>query len=498
MDLHSNYNGHIMNTYNNLELKPLALLILALMPLAASAQTSQHFGLGMPAPLQISDLPASQFRAKLNTLPAKAQAKALNTLRGLSFTDKDLPYLQVDNTGGILYVDSFLPPAAPATALSSTAETVPLITAAEAFALHSKKGAKNIIYLDFNGMDVTGTAWNAGTVTTYKALAYDLDGSPGTFSPTELNNIADIWHRVAEDYMPFNVDVTTKQPKTFGPTVGRILITKNVDKNGVAMPASTAGGVAYVGAWGDSNYGYYSPALVYYNNLGSGYPPYVAEAAAHEMGHNQGLSHDGTSTVGYYAGLGSGYVSWGPIMGVGYYTNVTQWSKGEYPDANQKQDDVAIIAANMGYRADDHGKTLTTATPLVVDAAGTIAATNPETDPFNSNPANKGVIGKLNDVDMFTFYAGAGAVNITVTPAWDAFYHNNQRGANLDIKATLYDWNGKVVQAIDPLDETKAVLSATVPAGQYYLSVKGVGNSVTPYSTYDSLGQYFIRGTVTP
>jgi predicted Zn-dependent protease len=35
--------------------------------------------------------------------------------------------------------------------------------------------------------------------------------------------------------------------------------------------------------------------------LGGGYAKYVAEAAAHEAGHNLGLSHDGNSTVNYYA-----------------------------------------------------------------------------------------------------------------------------------------------------------------------------------------------------
>ena len=41
---------------------------------------------------------------------------------------------------------------------------------------------------------------------------------------------------------------------------------------------------------------YYSPALVYYNNLGGGREDYVSEASSHEMGHNLGLSHDGTAT----------------------------------------------------------------------------------------------------------------------------------------------------------------------------------------------------------
>ncbi|WP_169314586.1 zinc-dependent metalloprotease family protein [Thiothrix nivea] len=168
--------------------------------------------------------------------------------------------------------------------------------------------------------------------------------------------IAEIWRRISEDYAPFDVDVTTEAPASFGPTVGRILITRDSDASGQPMPAQGAGGVAYVNVWGISNYhSYYSPALVYYNNLGGGRPDYVSEAASHEMGHNMGLSHDGTSTASYYGGHGSGFTSWGPIMGTGYNRNVSQWSKGEYADANQQQDDVAIIASKVNLQTDDHG-----------------------------------------------------------------------------------------------------------------------------------------------
>lgn len=476
----------------------LAVFAMAFIPITVSAQSVRHFGLGMSGPLQLHDLPASRLRSKLERLPARKRKKSIDALRKFSFTDKDLAYLDADNNGRVLFVDRFLLPAAPSTAIAKGDMQVPLISARDAFSLHSRPGAKRIIYLDFNGMDVSNTAWNEGAATTFQAQAYDTDGSPETFSASELNSIAEIWHRIAEDYMPFNVDVTTKEPKTFGPTVGRILITRNVDKNGVDMPYSSAGGVAYVGYWGTPIYTYASPALVYYNNLSGGSAPVVAEASSHEMGHNLGLAHDGTPSDSYYDGQGTGFVSWAPIMGNSYSKNVTQWSKGEYLDANNTQDDISIIKTNLGYRPDDHGNTLDTATPLVIGANGLIAATNPETDPYNADKSNKGVIGRLNDADYFSFYANAGTINITVTPAWGAFYNSGHRGANLDVLATLHRWDGKLIQKSDPINETKAVIAKAVPAGQYFLAIRGTGNTVTPYSKYDSLGQYFINGTVAP
>ena len=53
---------------------------------------------------------------------------------------------------------------------------------------------------------------------------------------------------------------------------------------------------------------------------------------------------------------------WAPIMGVGYYKPLVQWSKGEYAGANNTgQNDVAAIAARAPYRTDDAGGTLATA-----------------------------------------------------------------------------------------------------------------------------------------
>lgn len=49
-----------------------------------------------------------------------------------------------------------------------------------------------------------------------------------------------------------------------------------------------AGGVAYVGVWGNTYNGghYYQPAYVFTQQLGNGAPKYTAEAISHEIGHN--------------------------------------------------------------------------------------------------------------------------------------------------------------------------------------------------------------------
>ena len=183
-------------------------------------------------------------------------------------------------------------------------------------------------------------------------------------------------------------------------------------------------------------------------------------------------------------------------MGNSYYNNVSQWSKGEYTGANNTQDDISIIGTKLGFVSDDHGNTRETATALNVSASGEIAVSNPETDADNVNPANKGMIGQRGDKDVFRVAVNAGPVVLTATPAWDAFYRTDKRGANLDLRLVLTDAQGTQVAASDPSDNTDATISTTVPAGVYYLEVTTVGSA--NYSDYASEGEYFVSGQVTP
>ena len=479
----------------------LAAVAAASLPLmtapAALAQSEGAFGGGLPFGLQ--DLPPGLLRSKIEGLPQPAQQRALAWLNSFEFSEADLPYLMADDEGGIFYADSFLPEpveqadgeegGAPGPAESVTAATV--------FTLHSNPGAPNVVYIDVDGHVITNTAWNS-THASLRAKPYDTDGNPASFSQSEVDDIAEIWHRVAEDLAPFDIDVTTEEPASFNSTTGRILITDDEDEDGKAMPAKGAGGVAYVNVWGRSNYHtYYSPALVYADNLGPDFPPFLAEASSHELGHNLALSHDGQGSTTYYGGHGSGFISWAPIMGNSYSRNVTQWSKGEYSNPTNIQDDLAIIEGFLTYRVDDHSDGLAGATALAVEPNGDVLVSNPETDPDNLFPENKGIIEESIDSDVFFFDNGTGAVNLTVTPAWDAHERSSRRGANLDIDATLYDAGGGVVAQSNPSDNTDASISvASLPSGRYYLEITGSGSA--NYSDYASLGQYFISGTVTP
>ena len=480
----------------------LAALLLSGQSMAQSDQgkNARVFGLGQPQSIQ--SLPAGKLRNRLESLPPQASGKALRWLQDFSFPEADLETIEVDGEGNVFYGDTLLPDPEEVEGAASAGPTLPgdapTATLDDAFLLHSRPGSSNVVYIDFDGAIITGTAWN-GTYSQLDALPYNVEGDGSTFSTLERTKIVDIWHRVSEDLAAYDIDVTTEEPATFTSTTGTILVTNSVDANGNNINCTSCGGVAYVGVFGRSNYHtYYSPALVFFNKLGSGNETYVAEASSHEFGHNLGLSHDGTNAgAAYYAGHGAGLVSWAPIMGNSYNKNITEWSIGEYADANQQQDDLAIIDGKLGYRSDDHGNTRAAAASLAVDPDGSVVASNPELDPHNVLTENKGVIGSSADVDVFSFVTGNGTINLTVNPSWDAFYRSSsRRGSNLDIEAELQDLSGATVALSDPNTDTAASISASVSAGTYYLLVTGVGNTVVPYSDYNSMGQYYINGSV--
>ncbi len=193
------------------------------------------------------------------------------------------------------------------------------------------------IYLDFTGATVNSWAgYSPGT-----SLPYDTDGDPTTFSPSEIQSIDQIWTRVAENYSPFNVDVTTIDPGSYGTNQAvRVVISGSGSWLG-----TPAGGISQVGCFNNAgvNANTDGTVFVFPGWLANGTAKYVAVAATHEAGHSFGLVHQSTynglfKTAEYSPGTwpgnpsspfstpGTGYKS--PIMGLGYYADRAMWWYG--------------------------------------------------------------------------------------------------------------------------------------------------------------------------
>jgi hypothetical protein len=450
------------------------------------------------------NLPASRLRDKITRLPAPARERAVAWLNSFHFTEADLPSLDIDSQGGVLYVDHFEIPSGDETtddaSVPEIARTgVPVAPFPQGLVFHSRPGAPNVLYLDFDGEDVTGTQWNTElSRSTIPALPFSIDEDYTVYNDEEQRVIKRTWQRVAEDYAAFNVNVTTERPPTFNSRTAHALITGNKDANGAPNPFNSAGGIAYVNVFGTSSFARLRPAWIYHDNLGNS-DSNLAEATSHELGHNLGLSHDGTTSKEYYGGHGSGDTSWGPLMGTAYGRNVTQWSMGEYYLASNTQDDLAVIAGKLGWLPDDHGNTFSSATPLKVTSGTNILATTTENDPSGLNSHNKGIIVRNTDVDVFSFSTGSGPVNLLVRP-WVS--PSGNRGGNLDLIAELFSEAGVLLLSNNPPSTTTASVQTNLSAGLYYLRVRNTGagspmsSSPSGYTAYGSLGQYFISGTI--
>lgn len=453
---------------------------------------------------RVEDVPPGRFRNQLDRLPPQARTRAAAWLRDFHFTEHDLRTLHADPEGAIFYVDTFTLESAAA----ETAETDPVTAAAAVpvapfpagLVFHSKPGAPNAIYLNFAGATITNTAWNTSeNRSSFQAVAFSTDSDFNTFSDAEQTAIRRIWQRVAEDYASFNVDVTTERPSAFTTRTAMALITRSTDATGASNPSSSGGGVAYINVFGNSSFANYRPAWVYHDNL-SNSESYIAEATSHEIGHNMGLSHDGLTTgADYYGGHGTGETSWGPLMGTGYNRNVSQWSKGEYYQANNTQDDLALISAKLSYATDDHGDAIANATALIISSGTNISSTTPETDPVNSSSANKGILERNTDVDVFSFDTESGNVRLNVKP-W--LVASGTRGGNLDASLELRDSDNNIVATNNSATQTGGQIQLSVTEGRYYLLIRnsGAGSPLTAspsgYTSYGSIGQYFISGHI--
>jgi hypothetical protein len=323
-------------------------------------------------------------------------------------------------------------------------------------AYNSFIAARATLYLDFDG-DAACT-WVGYHVTA--TPAYDIDGNASAFSATELANIKEIWSRVAEKFSPFDINVTTVNPGTL--TDGKAL--RVVIGGDGAWSGQSCGGLSYVGSF--TNTSLPNTVYAFSDNLGAGYPKFVAEAAAHESGHAFGLQHqsqfNGTTKVAEY-NQGDGLRA--PIMGDSYSANRGLWWKGTDSN-NHIQDDLAVIGSTtngFGLRPDDYGSNFATARGAKFVGGKFV---------FN------GIANTTTDYDCFVV-TSIGA-NITLklrTPTC---------GAMLDGTLRLYKVDGTLVTRADTasLGET---IERFLPSGKYVAIVQSHGG-------YGDMGQYTLYG----
>ncbi len=387
--------------------------------------------------------------------------------------------LWVDEYGRLFYVCNWPAPLLPPVEEPPTPTPLAVSPAGypyeQTFLLHSRPASTKVVYLDFDGHDASATSWGSDAI----GRPFDLDSDPTTFSNTERDRIQYIWLRVAEDFALYDIDVTTQDPGVEAlrkSSASDLAYGIRVVIGGSSSDwFGSAGGVAYIGSF---NWNSDTPTWVWPGSLSST-EKNIAEATSHEVGHTVGLNHDGQDVGTNHTEYFGGHGNWAPIMGVGYSRPITQWSKGEYTNANNLQDDLTVMLSyGPAYRPDDHGNSIAAAT--LVNGVGFSVAGNIE---------------RTTDLDFFRFTTGSGRVGLTATPA--------PRGPNLRTQLSLYNNFGVMMASTNVADTSAGVLpvtlTAVLPIGTYFISVEGIGSlnpTNTGYSEYASIGQYTLSGVL--
>jgi hypothetical protein len=334
--------------------------------------------------------------------------------------------------------------------------------------LSSHPSATATVFLDFDGHTVTGGGWTDPEF-------------PIVCAPSGLNNtqLTTVFNRVAEDFRPFNINITTDSTVYLAAPLNRrmrVILTITYEWFGAA------GGVAFPNTF--TNYDdntcfvFTGPGTLSYNVKN------IAEAASHETGHTLGLLHqaayDGNCVKqsDYNGGTGAGEIGWAPIMGVGYYQNMTVWHNGPKPSGcTAYQDDLSIITTNngFGYRTDDHQSSFANATTASF---------------VNNQFTINGVVEQNTDLDMIRFVQPVGG-----RFKLDAIPYNvgtGNAGSDLDLQVTLYNSAQTLLNVYNPSNVLSSVIDTTLNAGTYYIRVEGRGNMYAP--NYASLGSYSLQG----
>ncbi len=345
--------------------------------------------------------------------------------------------------------------------------------------LNSLAGAPVEVYLDFDGHVETDAGWrNLNGGNDVITPPYDTDGDRSNLTDAEADEIFAIWSQVAEDYAPFNVNVTTVDPGTYN-NFETILV--SVGGDGQWFQNGSAGGVAFLNSFSNSAsntaYAFSEVQRTVFN---------TAMTISHESGHTFGLRHhsqfdaNGTKQQEYHPGNGQ----YGPIMGAPFGNERAIWDNGP---ANTTvldlQDDMLTLtrASNrtFKFRTDEHGDNRDN------------TATRPDFDD-NGNISVTSTLETHTDVDVFLVETDDGPISFTAsTLDLRSQYGTRTPGANLDVVLRLYDSAGNLLVESRPTDSFSASLNYQATEGSYYVEVASE-------NLYGSAGQYDLDGTIIP
>lgn len=333
-------------------------------------------------------------------------------------------------------------------------------------AFSSRPGASKHLYLDFNGRasyDNWSGWWEFGGYTAGPTQAYDIDDDQTSYSYQERVNIEKTWKGVAEKFSPFDINVTTVKP-TSGKTATVVI-------GGDGSWYGSGGGVGQVGGFTGGFFSGNGGSLAFVWD-GPNNPGYMADAISHEAGHMFNLFHQSRAPIDqdeYAAGfiMGSGG-RWASTSVDGTFATTRD---GESVVLGRgSQDDLAILTSDngFGFRADDYGNTIATASPITLSSVNGILT-----------GSASGVI-TPNEGDVFRVVHGGGSFEVELLAA--------EFGAMLDPQLTLTTGPiGNTVEFSNTDDGSdgrgEKISISNLPAGTYNLFVSSEGG-------YGNIGQY--------
>ncbi|MCR9200498.1 MAG: proprotein convertase P-domain-containing protein [Planctomycetaceae bacterium] len=358
----------------------------------------------------------------------------------------------------------------------------------------SNPGAPISIYLDFDLYNDDSAAWEARREGTFDVISprFDLDGNRNNWTIQEREVIEEIYLRVAEDFSPFdNVTVTTEEPDSFavGTTI-RVAIggDSNPFPNG-SDPAD----------W----------SLRSFNNaIQDGFTDTTNSSNTVFVFPQDFTSHPRFEGAVTRPGQLGRDVAYSASEAIGIALGLDEPTRGDTPEASAivnddnnafppgwrdtwsnagGQDDISIITNNTNsftVRPDDHGDSLTFASPISLAASGA-----------------GGFIEANGDVDFFQFSTAGGTTTITaqanldlansISSQGNAFSNNGvtNPGANLNPTVQLFDANGVALTGAITSNGLgtlgSQIVEPNLPAGIYFIAVSNGGE-------YGNIGAYSV------